>query len=63
MNGNTVIMWVDKYEIVVNGNTYNIDVSPTIVNGRTYVPVRFAAENLNASVYWINSTREAVIIY
>lgn len=56
-------MWVDKYEIVVNGNTYNIDVSPTIVNGRTYVPVRFAAENLNASVYWINSTREAVIIY
>lgn len=62
-NGNTVEMWVDKNEIVVNGIRYSIDVAPTIVNGRTYVPVRFAAENLSTRVYWINSTREAVIVY
>ncbi|WP_312832794.1 stalk domain-containing protein [Sedimentibacter saalensis] len=61
--GNTVVMWIDKNEILVNGNRYYIDVAPTIVNGRTYVPLRFAAENLNTKVYWINSTREAVIIY
>lgn len=61
-NGNTVIMWINKYEIIVNGTTYKIDVAPTIVNGRTYVPVRFAAENLNTKVYWINTTREAVIV-
>jgi hypothetical protein len=62
-NGNTVVMWIDKNEILVNGNRYTIDVAPTIVNGRTYVPIRFATENLNTKVYWINSTREAVIIY
>ena len=61
-NGNTVIMWINKNEIVVNGKAHKIDVAPTIVNGRTYVPVRFAAENLNTKVYWINTTREAVII-
>lgn len=61
--GNTVEMWIDKNEIVVNGNSLYIDVAPTIVNGRTYVPVRFAAENLSTKVYWINSTKEAVILY
>ncbi|MDW5300448.1 MAG: LCCL domain-containing protein, partial [Sedimentibacter sp.] len=61
--GNTVEMWIDKNEIVVNGNRYTIDVAPTIVNGRTYVPLRFAAENLDTKVYWINSTREALIAY
>ncbi|MEL7649798.1 MAG: stalk domain-containing protein [Sedimentibacter sp.] len=61
--GNTVVMWIDKNEILVNGSIYYIDVAPAIVNGRTYVPLRFAAENLNTRVYWINSTREAVIIH
>lgn len=61
--GNTVEMWIDKNEIVVNGTRYTIDVAPTIVNGRTYVPLRFAAENLNTKIYWINSTREALIVY
>lgn len=27
------------------------------------IPVRFAAENLNCKVDWINSTKEAVIVY
>ncbi len=61
--GNTVIMWIDKNEIIVNGDRITIDVAPTIINGRTYVPLRFAAENLNTKVYWINTTKEAVIIY
>lgn len=34
-----------------------------IQNERTYVPVRFSTENLNAKVDRINSTREAVITY
>ena len=55
-------MWINKYEIIVNGTIHKIDVAPTIVNGRTYVPVRFAAENLNTKVYWINTLRQAVIV-
>ncbi len=62
-NGNTVNMWIGKNEITVNGVKRNIDVAPFIKNGRTYVPVRFSAENLNAKVDWINSTQEAVITY
>jgi len=62
-NGNTVIMWIGKKEITVNGVPREMDVAPTVQNGRTYVPLRFATENLNAEIEWINSTREAIIIY
>jgi len=60
---NTVDMWVDKTDLVINGETTSMDVAPVIQNGRTFVPVRFAAENLNCNVDWINSTQEAVIVY
>lgn len=61
--GNTVEMWLGSKEMRINGNSVKIDVPPTSKNGRTFVPVRFAAENLNCKVDWINSTKEAVIIY
>lgn len=61
--GNIVEMWVGKTDIKVNGAALKMDVPLTGRNGRTFVPVRFAAENLNCKVDWINSTKEAVIIY
>ncbi len=61
--GNVVEMWVDKKDLFINGVKSTMDVAPTIVNGRTFVPVRFAAENLNCKVDWINSTKEAIIVY
>jgi hypothetical protein len=61
--GNKVEMWIGKTEMLVNGVPKTMDVAPVIQNSRTYVPVRFAAENLNSKVDWINSTREAVITF
>ncbi|GAU76418.1 stalk domain-containing protein [Fusibacter sp. 3D3] len=39
------------------------DVAPVSKNGRTFVPVKFAAENLNCTVNGINSTKEVVVIF
>ncbi len=61
--GNKVEMWLGKKEIKVNGVIKEMDIAPVAKDGRTYVPVRFAAENLNCKVDWINSTKEAVIVY
>jgi len=61
--GNVVEMWLDKTDIKINGVSQKMDVAPVSKNGRTFVPVRFAAENLNCKVDWINSTKEAVIVY
>lgn len=33
-----------------------LDAAPTIVGGRTYVPLRFIAENMNALVEWEQTT-------
>ncbi len=61
--GNTVEMWMGKRDIMINGASNKMDVAPVSKNGRTFVPVRFAAENLNTKVDWINSTKEIVIVY
>ena len=61
--GNTVEMWLDKKEIRVNGATKMMDVAPVSQNGRTYVPLRFAAENLQAKVDWNSSRREALLTF
>ncbi len=61
--GNKVEMWLGKTDIKVNGATKEMDIALVAKDGRTYVPVRFAAENLNCKVDWINSTKEAVIVY
>lgn len=61
--GNKVEMWLAKTDILVNGVSGKMDVAPLTFNDRTYVPIRFATENLNTKVDWINSTKEVVIIY
>lgn len=61
--GNTVVMWLNKTDITVNVVSKKMDIAPISKNDRTFVPVRFAAENINTKVDWINSTKEAVIVY
>jgi hypothetical protein len=56
-------MWLGKTDIKINGESKKMDIAPVSKNDRTFVPVRFAAENLNCKVDWINSTKEAVIVY
>lgn len=61
-------LWIDQGIAEVNGNKMPIDpenrlVKPVIINSRTYVPVRFVAENLGCTVFWDNATRKVTIIY
>lgn len=60
---NKVEMWLEKTDINVNGTSKKMDVSPILKNERTFLPIRFVAENLNCKVDWINSTKEIVIVY
>ncbi|MGO4529058.1 leucine-rich repeat domain-containing protein [Paenibacillus sp. 2TAF8] len=45
----------------VGDRAYILDAAPFIHQGRTYVPLRFVSEQLNARVNWNSGTREAVI--
>ncbi len=48
-------------EAVVNGKTVALDAPAFIENSRTYMPVRFVAENLGATVAWDGATSTATL--
>ncbi|MCL2047988.1 MAG: copper amine oxidase N-terminal domain-containing protein [Defluviitaleaceae bacterium] len=48
-------------DLAGNVPTQTMDVPPTIVNGRTLLPVRFIATALGADVAWNEATREVTI--
>ena len=53
---------IGKAEAMVNGVAVALDSPAFIENSRTYLPVRFIAENLDAEVLWDETTKEVTII-
>ena len=50
MNGIKVVMTIDSATYTVDGKEKTADVAPYVSNGRTMVPVRFAAEAFGSKV-------------
>jgi len=48
---------IDDKNAYINGVKKELDVPPTIVGGRTFVPVRFVSEALGAVVNWNDETK------
>lgn len=68
LNGHSILLTIDKNVALVDGIETPIDpnnpsVTPIIINGRTYLPLRFVAENLGATVDWDSSTKTITIYY
>lgn len=47
----------------LNGAELRTSVSPTVIDGRTLVPIRVISESIGATVNWNESTKEVEIIY
>lgn len=62
-DGLNLQLWVNKTAADLNGNQLKMDVPPTVVNGRTLVPLRFVSENLGCRVDWDRSTHKITISY
>ena len=52
---------INKAEAIVNGESVALDSPAFIENNRTYLPVRFVAEKLGATVTWDGATSTATI--
>jgi hypothetical protein len=50
--GTTIELAVGSMAIATNGKTSQMDVSPLIEDGRTYLPARYVAEALGYKVSW-----------
>lgn len=60
-NNISIIMKINDKVAYVNSAKIELDVAPTIVNGRTLVPVKFISESFGAQVTW-EPTLKSVII-
>lgn len=58
-----IYLKIGSNETLVNGEKVIIDVPAEITNSRTFVPLRFIAENLGATVLWDGTTRTITIEY
>jgi len=60
-------LWIGKTTALVNGEEVKIDpekpVAPVIVSGRTFLPLRFVAENLGFKVDWDADTQTITLTY
>lgn len=56
-----IVIHIDSDKALVSEKTVNLDSAAFIENDRTYLPLRFVAENLGADVEWIEDTQTVII--
>ncbi len=61
--GKIIEIYVGQNFAVVDGSPVELDVAAFIEGGRTYLPLRFVAENLGGEVSWNGETKEITILY
>lgn len=57
----TIQLQIDRPIATVNERQISLDVPPTILNGRTMVPIRFIAESLGARVEWLQANQTVYV--
>jgi len=60
-DGVYIMIRIDQEMILVNGKTKAMDTKAIIKEDRTYVPIRYVAEELGATVGWDAATRTVII--
>ncbi|MCR4428577.1 MAG: stalk domain-containing protein [Caldiserica bacterium] len=61
MEGKNLVLKIDSPVLLSNGNPQTMDVAPFLMENRTWVPLRFVAENLGCNVSWIQGSKEVII--
>lgn len=54
---------IDSLKAVVNGREVSLNVAPRLINGVTFVPLRFVSENLGAEVTWDGASQKIIITF
>ena len=56
-----ILLTIDNTTAFINGTPVEIEVAPTLVNGRTLVPARFVSEAMGFKTDWVSHSRQVVI--
>jgi major intracellular serine protease len=57
----TMQFWLGSDKLVVNGVEIKMDAPAQLINGRTFIPIRYFAENVGATVNYINATNPITV--
>jgi len=57
----TMVFIIDNSSYTVNGELIVMDVSPVVIEGRTMLPIRYAATPLGAEVGWNDADRKVTV--
>lgn len=57
----TIVLRIGRKDVEVNNRAVLLDVAPTLLNGRTMVPLRFISEVLGANVAWSDAHRSVFV--
>ncbi|MDF2669441.1 MAG: hypothetical protein K0R67_1747 [Paenibacillus sp.] len=57
-----IVMKIDSKEAKVNDSAVTLDIPPKIIEGNTFVPLRFVGESIGGEVIWEESTQHVNII-
>ncbi|MZP29231.1 DUF4163 domain-containing protein [Heliobacterium undosum] len=52
---------IGNHDVAVNDHEMVLDSPPKVIDGHTYVPLRFIAENMGVHVHWDQATSTAVL--
>ena len=61
LDGKTITLTIGKREVYVNNKLVLLDTYPIIVNGRTFVPLRFISEEFDSEVIWRQPEKKIII--
>ena len=57
-----IVLTIGTDIVTVDGKATSVDSPPAIVNGRTFVPIRFIAETFGSTVTWLPETKGVTIV-
>lgn len=57
-----ILLSLNSTEVVVGAERFAMAVPPEIIDGRTFVPLRFVSEQLGAEVEWEGALRQITIV-
>jgi len=60
-NGNIIVFTIGEYNVLVDGEMSQLDVSPQMVGNIPIIPVRVIAESMGRGVQWDTATRTVYI--
>lgn len=58
-----IVLTINKKTMLIDGKASQLDSPPVIEKGRTLIPIRMIAENLESTVLWDNKEQKVTIIH